>query len=1031
MKVLIKEEKGFVALKERIPLHFRGMMAAAAIAPAAPPAVTPLSTKIYAELPPLELQGVSWEDFQGQPLSLKDYIWKHCEDQLLGKMLIGKAQQQEVPSLHETSPPSPSPTSPDKAVVSTATSPTTSKTNTGVVPVPEDRLSELLVPPPFRQEDNNRTTNLDPHQHHQHVVVADVHKDKDHRLIKSPGSLIPGATSETITAPTTATTTPSITQQKGGPSTDQVEWTKEDLKLAARKLQLLEKLAEVQRKYLDLQGPKEVFGELLSTLLEIMDVEYGFVAEVKYSNAPSSTTVGADAENKDEKSPDKRYIELLTFTDRAWDAASRSFFRDNATRLLTFHNLDTLFGHVIVNETPIISNSPSTDSRSGGLPPGHPPLDFFLGVPFFNSKDGTINGMVGLANKPGGFRQSDIDFLEPCVRICGNLLQAYQSWTPHFHKKPSQSTQQLTSCPSSFRHQDQRIQELELANIQLGQAHQQVIRQSAAQLQHFACSSHEIRTPLNCIIGLSSLLQETELNPMQAESMQLICSSSELLLQVVNDVLDYSKLESGHVDVKIQPSNMQDALLGVVQSMELKTRDKNIRVRTNYSPFLPPTWTTDRLRLQQILFNLLGNAFKFSEPDTCIDLKVELAPPGRPSVASHAQPLKSQSVLRFVVKDYGCGIQPNQLENIFKPFVQAGDDTTKMYEGTGLGLAITTRLVKALSGCVYANSAVNEGSEFIVEFPYEEEIFDAEGVGQKLYKTTVLLVPGKHMPADRIPVVKQILESYQVSYRILDNMEDMDRIALLQPDRSPIPGPSESVLSPIHLPSDHAYVCLIDESAYQREVMQRFKENPLVTMLLTFGPDYTVAETSHHYRDVLQIVPSVLMQSLVDAVEEARPATRSSKTARSFARLNSMGAHVGSRKKEDVAILAAEDNVINQKVLRALLKKLGYTNFSVADNGKMAVDAVERGKYDVVLMDVQMPVMDGLTATRLIGERQKEKMDEEGDDYVGPKIVFVTATVDQTLEDEAKKLGAVGFVPKPFNLRQLETCMTEICRSLG
>ena len=1064
-------------------------MAAAATAPAAPEAVDPPSTKIYAELPPLELRGVSWEAFEGQPLSLKDYIWKHCEDQLMEKLLVGKAQEQEVPALHETPSPAPSPTSPDKAVVSTPTATKTSKTNTCVVPaliVPEDRLSELLAPPPFHQEGKSSTINLNSHQHHQHVTVADAHKDTDHRIISSPGSLIPGATSETITAPTTTVATPNRTQQRDIPSTAQVEWAKEDLKVAARKLQLLEKLAEVQQKYLDLQGPKEIFGDLLSTLLEIMDAEYGFVAEVKYNNNPSPTNGDADADDKNKKSPDRRYIELLTFTDRAWDAASRSFFRDNASRLLTFHNLDTLFGHVIVNETPLISNSPSTDSRSGGLPPGHPPLDFFLGVPFFNSKDGTINGMVGLANKPGGFRQSDIDFLEPCVRICGNLLQAYQSWTPHIHKKSTspnhQQQQSASSSPSSlpqaipkkqnsrrhtlpgqsstlqaemtccnldesakedsehdhshlldasFRHQDQRIQELELANIQLGQAHQQVIRQSAAQLEHFACSSHEIRTPLNCIIGLSSLLQETELNPMQAESMQLICSSSELLLQVVNDVLDYSKLESGHVDVKIQPSNMQDALLGVVQSMELKTRDKNIRVRTNYSPFLPPTWTTDRLRLQQILFNLLGNAFKFSEPDTCIDLKVELGAPGRPSVASHAQPLKSQSVLRFVVKDYGCGIRPNQLENIFKPFVQAGDDTKKMYEGTGLGLAITTRLVKALSGCVYANSVVNEGSEFIVEFPYEEDIFDAEGVGQKLDRVTVLLVPGKHMPADRVPVVKQILESYQVNYRILDNMEDMDRIALLQPDGSPIPEPSGSVLPPIHLPSDHAYVCLIDESAYQRKVMQRFKELPLATLLLTFGPDYTVAETSHHYRDLLQIIPSVLMQSLADAVEEARPATRSSKTKASFARRNSMGSHAGSRKKEDVAILAAEDNVINQKVLRALLKKLGYTNFSVADNGKMAVDAVERGKYDVVLMDVQMPVMDGLTATRLIGERQKEKMKEEGDGYVGPKIVFVTATVDQTLEDEAKKLGAVGFVPKPFNLRQLETCMTELCRSLG
>ena len=133
-----------------------------------------------------------------------------------------------------------------------------------------------------------------------------------------------------------------------------------------------------------------------------------------------------------------------------------------------------------------------------------------------------------------------------------------------------------------------------------------------------------------------------------------------------------------------------------------------------------------------------------------------------------------------------------------------------------------------------------------------------------------------------------------------------------------------------------------------------------------------------------------------------------------------------------MSILIVEDNVINQKVLKALLKKLGYTRTCVVGDGQMAVDAVEQSKYDVVLMDVQMPVMDGLEATRVIGQRQKEKVLELGDAAeAGPKIVFVTATVDQTLEDEAKELGAVGFVPKPFNLRQLEGCMTEICRSLG
>jgi len=958
--------------------------------------------RLYVELPRMELQGVSWEGFQEEqdsPIAtetLRDYVWNHCQEQLLKSLTV-------VPGHSKNEAPS-----------------------------PIDRITDILTP-----------------------KIKDYNLKNQDTMWQAPNPSLP---QRSFTDPA----------HKPQQQQQQQQWMQEDLGKAAKKLKLLENLADAQRQYLELQGPQEVFRKLLPTLLEIMGAEYGFLAEIKTDDM------------------DQPSFHIHALSDISWDAASKSLDRDYIDRGLAFHNHSTLIGHVLQSAQPLISNSPSTDPRRGGLPMGHPPLHSFMGLPFFDARTGKVNGMVGLANKPGGFVQRHVDFLEPCVRICGNLLQAYLSWTPQMpqdhsncnnhsssHHPPAQGLEESQyfydaaedDKDGSYcqRHHQQRIQELELANIQLAQAREQVLQQSQAQLRHFACSSHEIRTPLNCIIGLSSLLQTTELNPMQAESMQLISSSSELLLTVVNDVLDYSKLESGHVDVSIKPSNLQDILVGVVQSMELKTRDKNIRVRTEYSPFLPPIYQTDRLRLQQILFNLLGNAFKFSDPDTCIDLKVQIGPPGRPSVAAHATPLAVPCVLRFIVQDYGCGIQPNQLENIFQPFVQAGDDTKRLYEGTGLGLAITSKLVLALGGCVYANSRVNVGSEFIVELPFTEKAFDVVGMGQQLAKTTVLLIPGQNMPVDRVPVMEKVLEAYKVPYQTLSSMDDLDRVMLqnssssfdysrrslgssassisMASDDSASTYTTNTVSPPIVLPNDHAYVCFIDESVYEREVMQRWKEQPVSTVLLTFGPDYTVAETSNHYRNLLQIVPSVLMQSLVDAVGEAQsqstPAGSRQPRRRSTAQINikqkkKKKPHVVSRNKDDIAILIVEDNVINQKVLRALLKKLGYTHVCVVGDGQLAVDAVEQTKYDVVLMDVQMPVMDGLEATRVIGQRQKEKSLKLGDAAgVGPKIVFVTATVDQALEDEAKELGAVGFVPKPFNLRQLETCMTEICRSLG
>lgn len=616
----------------------------------------------------------------------------------------------------------------------------------------------------------------------------------------------------------------------------------------------------------------------------------------------------------------------------------------------------------------------------------------------------------------------------------------------------------------------EKVHQVELANAKLLHSHQQAVRRSSAQLKHFACASHEIRTPLNCIIGLTSLLQTTDLNPLQAESLQLISGSSELLLTVVNDVLDYSKLESGHVDVSLKPANLQEILLGVVQSMELKHHNSSIQVRTQYSPLLPPTWTTDRLRLQQILFNLLGNAFKFSPPNGCIDLKVEIGPPGQPSVPSHApKSIAASNVLRFVVKDYGCGIAPAALQRIFQPFVQAGEDTAKAYEGTGLGLAITSKLTKNLGGCVYAHSTVGVGSEFVVEFPFnQEQFFNVQALGERLANITCLIVPGPNLP--QAHALQQMLDTYQVSYRILESMDDLDRISLQEHQSSSksfdVTGSSgstttttmdestQSVHDAIVLPPDQTYVCWIDESVYQRDAMQRFQlevEHADTTSLLwTVGPAYSVAEASHHFRNLLQMVPSVLMQTLAEEVEELvssrgqasfntkqdmadsiapkqtrrqRDSQRVGKKIKKTCPPSSQIPPTETRDKRDISILIVEDNVINQKVLRALLKKLGYNNVAVVNDGQKAVDAVAHDTYDVVLMDVQMPVMNGLEATRVIVGRQQESEQL-------PKIVFVTATVDQTLEEEAKELGAVGFVPKPFNLRQLEVCMTDLCRSI-
>jgi GAF domain-containing protein len=301
-----------------------------------------------------------------------------------------------------------------------------------------------------------------------------------------------------------------------------------------RKLSLLDKISQVQRQFFQREGPKVVFGCLLEGLLELMDSEYGFIGETKYE--PDGTM----------------YLQTHAITNIAWNAATRAFYEENNDSGLKFTNLKSLFGTVVTTKQVVIANTPKNDPRACGVPPGHPPLNHFLGIPFFK-KGGELVGMVGIANKPGGYFDRDVDFLEPFTVTCSNLIQAYWHIQQNRHLINTLETKVA-----------ERTLELKLANENLEDVNRKLVRASAAQLENFASMSHEIRTPLNCILGLSSLMQDSELNSMQEESMRMIVSSGDLLLTVVNDVLDFSKLESGNVDIEMLRSNLKETLDAVV-----------------------------------------------------------------------------------------------------------------------------------------------------------------------------------------------------------------------------------------------------------------------------------------------------------------------------------------------------------------------------------------------------------------------------------------------------------------------------------
>ena len=651
---------------------------------------------------------------------------------------------------------------------------------------------------------------------------------------------------------------------------------------------------------------------------------------------------------------------------------------------------------------------------------------------------------------------------------------------------PSHSS---SSSPESFhsdgndedstkaQHENYRNEYNELMKTteKLQEANQQLMRASKLQLQHFASIIHEIRTPLNAVLGLSNVLQAEStgsLNQMQHESLNMIISSGDLLLTVVNDVLDYAKLETGNVDIEIQRSNLQETLNSIVHSIQTKADDNNVKFRTYYDATIPEYIRTDSRRLQQILFNLLGNAIKFSHKETlkedgdehearhqpAVELHVKLVTSSnretstkdkkqdgasivsKMSESNHQRLTDNEMVLRFIVRDNGKGIDEKDMERIFQPFRQAGigNETERLYGGTGLGLAITSKLVHGLDGAISVKSQVGEWSEFTVDLPFrssrsrQDSALDQEPVNivdlscSFPPNATILLV---HDDIEYRQQVQDMFQQYNIDCVHFTSMHEMEGAPTMATD-----GKDDTRIKqvPFVLSNSRQYVCLVYEDLYDKESYGKLLSG-VKSILLTFGPKYSVPETRGHYRSLVQVLPSVLMTSISETLIEVFAPSPGSKAkvkrpsrggglvrAISHSSANS----TNSIPYNEFRVLVAEDNIINQKVLLRMLKRLGFKHVDVVDNGQLAVDKEASQTYDVVLMDMQMPIMDGIDACRIIANRKPN--DEAGTTHPPAKVVFVTANVSNTIQDECIRAGGTGFLPKPINLHGIEECFQKL-----